>query len=164
MVVFRLPSGIAGISILRECRINPASVNFQTINFQIKQHYETSVSKQLQAQWIFGCIGWIFERKIKMPNFYIFRKRESKSKNNISRQGCTWGTMGKFSSDLTINFQIMKAKIITIICAIIGALALFVFIPAEAPTGELQILWSGSWLFVFWLCSKGIEKYGDDER
>ena len=64
----------------------------------------------------------------------------------------------------TINFQIMKAKIITIICAIIGALALFVFIPAEAPTGELQLLWSGSWLFVFWLCSKGIEKYGDDEQ
>lgn len=58
----------------------------------------------------------------------------------------------------------MKAKIITIICAIIGALALFVFIPAEAPTAELQLLWSGSWFFVFWLCSKGIEKYGDDER
>ena len=57
----------------------------------------------------------------------------------------------------------MKAKIITIICAIIGALAL-VFLPAEAPTVGLQILWSGSWLFVFWLCSKGIEKYGDDER
>ena len=62
------------------------------------------------------------------------------------------------------KFLDMKAKIITIICAIIGALALFVFIPAEAPTGELQILWSGSWLFVFWLCSKGIEKYGEDER
>ena len=90
---FPLPSGITGISILRGCRTNPASVNFQAI-----------------------------------------------------------------------NFQIMKAKIITIICGIIGALALFVFIPAEAPTGELQILWSGSWLFVFWLCSKGIEKYGDDER
>ena len=57
----------------------------------------------------------------------------------------------------------MKAKIITIICAIIGALAL-VFLPAEAPTVGRQILWSGSWLFVFWLCSKGIEKYGDDER
>ena len=58
----------------------------------------------------------------------------------------------------------MKAKIITTICAIIGALALFVFIPAEAPTGELQILWSGSWLFVLLLCVKGIEKYGEDER
>ena len=58
----------------------------------------------------------------------------------------------------------MKAKIITNICAIIGALALFVFIPAETSTGELQILWSGSWLFVLWLCSKGIEKYGDDEQ
>ena len=58
----------------------------------------------------------------------------------------------------------MKAKIIITICAIIGALALFIFIPAEAPTSELQILWSGSWLFVFWLCSKGIEKYGDDEQ
>ena len=57
----------------------------------------------------------------------------------------------------------MKAKIITIICAIIGALAL-VFLPAEAPTVGLQILWSGSWLFVFWLCAKGIEKYGEDER
>ena len=55
----------------------------------------------------------------------------------------------------------MKAKIITTICAIIGALALFVFIPAEAPTVGKQIIWSGSWLFVFWLCSKGIEKYGD---
>ena len=140
-----------------------------TINFQIKQHYETSVSKQLQAKWIFGCSGWIFERKIKMPNFHIFRKRERKSKNNISRQGCTWGTMGKFSSNLTINFQtinfqIMKSKIITTICAIVGALALFVFFPAEAPTGELQILWSGSWLFVFWLCVKGIDKYGEDEQ
>ena len=55
----------------------------------------------------------------------------------------------------------MKSKIITTICAIVGALALFVFIPAEAPTGELQILWSGSWLFVLLLCAKGIEKYGD---
>ena len=58
----------------------------------------------------------------------------------------------------------MKAKIITTICAIIGALALFVFIPAEAPTGELQLLWSGSWLFVFWLCAKCINKYGNDEQ
>ena len=54
----------------------------------------------------------------------------------------------------------MKAKIITTICAIIGALALFVFIPAEAPTGGLQLLWSGSWLFVLLLCAKGIDKYG----
>lgn len=54
----------------------------------------------------------------------------------------------------------MKAKIITTICAIIGALAL-VFLPAEAPTAGQQFLWSGSWLFVFWLCAKGIEKYGD---
>ena len=58
----------------------------------------------------------------------------------------------------------MKAKIITNICAIIGALALFVFIPAEASTSGMQILWSGSWLFVFWLCVKGIEKYGDDKQ
>ena len=57
----------------------------------------------------------------------------------------------------------MKAKIITTICAIIGALALFV-LPAEAPTIGLQILWSGSWLFVFLLCAKGIEKYGNDEQ
>ena len=58
----------------------------------------------------------------------------------------------------------MKSKVITTICAIICALALFVFLPAEAPTGGQQLLWSGSWLFVFWLCSKGIEKYGEDER
>ena len=58
----------------------------------------------------------------------------------------------------------MKAKIITTICAIIGALALFVFIPAEAPTAELQLLWSGSWLFVFWLCAKLIDKYGEKEE
>ena len=58
----------------------------------------------------------------------------------------------------------MKSKIITIICAIIGALALFVFLPAEASTVGLQILWSGSWLFVFLLCAKGIEKYGNDEQ
>ena len=58
----------------------------------------------------------------------------------------------------------MKSKIITIICAIVGALALFVFLPAEAPTGELQILWSSSWLFVLWLCAKGINKYGEDEQ
>ena len=57
----------------------------------------------------------------------------------------------------------MKSKIITTICAIVGALAL-VFLPAEASTIGLQILWSGSWLFVFWLCAKGIEKYGDDEQ
>ena len=57
----------------------------------------------------------------------------------------------------------MKAKIITTICAIVGALALFV-LPAEAPNVGLQILWSGSWLFVFWLCAKGIEKYGDYEQ
>ena len=54
----------------------------------------------------------------------------------------------------------MKAKIITTICSIIGALAL-VFLPAEASTIGLQILWSGSWLFVFLLCAKGIEKYGE---
>ena len=54
----------------------------------------------------------------------------------------------------------MKAKVIITICAIVGALAL-VFIPAEASTIGLQILWSGSWLFVFLLCAKGIEKYGD---
>ena len=58
----------------------------------------------------------------------------------------------------------MKSKVITSICAIIIALALFVFLPAEAPTGELQILWSGSWLFIFWLCAKGIDKYGEDEQ
>ena len=57
----------------------------------------------------------------------------------------------------------MKAKIITTICSIIGALALFV-LPAEASTIGLQILWSGSWLFVFWLCAKGIEKYGNNEQ
>lgn len=57
----------------------------------------------------------------------------------------------------------MKAKIITTICAIVGALAL-VFLPAEAPTAGQQILWSGSWLFVFWLCAKGIEKYGEKEE
>ena len=57
----------------------------------------------------------------------------------------------------------MKAKIIKTICAIVGALAL-VFLPAEASTVGLQILWSGSWLFVFWLCAKGIEKYGNNEQ
>ena len=57
----------------------------------------------------------------------------------------------------------MKAKIITTICAVVGALALFV-LPAEASTIGLQILWSGSWLFVFWLCAKGIEKYGNNEQ
>lgn len=58
----------------------------------------------------------------------------------------------------------MKAKIITTICAIVGALALFVFIPAEAPTSGTQILWSGSWLLVLLLCAKGINKYGEDEQ
>ena len=57
----------------------------------------------------------------------------------------------------------MKSKIITNICAIVCALALFV-LPAEASTVGLQILWSGSWLFVFWLCAKGIEKFGNDEQ
>ena len=57
----------------------------------------------------------------------------------------------------------MKSKIITTICAVVGALAL-VFLPAEASTIGLQILWSGSWLFVFWLCAKGIEKYGNNEQ
>ena len=57
----------------------------------------------------------------------------------------------------------MKSKVITTICAIIGALALFI-LPAEASTIGLQILWSGSWLFVFLLCAKGIEKYGNDEQ
>ena len=54
----------------------------------------------------------------------------------------------------------MKAKIITTICAVVGALAL-VFLPAEAPTAGIQVIWSGSWLIVFLLCAKGIEKYGD---
>ena len=58
----------------------------------------------------------------------------------------------------------MKAKIITTICAIVGALALFVFLPAEASTAELQLLWSGSWLLVLLLCAKGIDKYGEDEQ
>ena len=57
----------------------------------------------------------------------------------------------------------MKSKVIITICAIVGALALFV-LPAEAPTVGLQILWSGSWLFVFLLCAKGIDKYGNDEQ
>ena len=57
----------------------------------------------------------------------------------------------------------MKSKIITTICAIVGALAL-VFLPAEASTLGLQIIWSGSWLFVFLLCAKGIEKFGNDEQ
>ena len=57
----------------------------------------------------------------------------------------------------------MKAKVIKTICAIVGALALFV-LPAEASTIGLQILWSGSWLFVFLLCAKGIDKYGNDEQ
>ena len=57
----------------------------------------------------------------------------------------------------------MKSKIITTICAVIGALALFV-LPAEASTVGLQILWSGSWLFVFLLCAKGIENYGNYEQ
>ena len=57
----------------------------------------------------------------------------------------------------------MKAKVFTTICAIVGALAL-VFIPAEASTLGLQILWSGSLLVVFLLCAKGIEKYGNDEQ
>lgn len=57
----------------------------------------------------------------------------------------------------------MKSKTITTICAIVGALAL-VFLPAEASTIGLQILWSGSWLFVFLLCAKGIDKYGNIEQ
>ena len=57
----------------------------------------------------------------------------------------------------------MKAKIITTICAVVGALALFVFIPSEAPTSGTQIIWSGSWLFVLILCAKGIDKYGEDD-
>ncbi len=57
----------------------------------------------------------------------------------------------------------MKSKIIITICAVVGALAL-VFLPAEAPTVGLQILWSGSWLFVFLLCAKGIDKYGEKEE
>ena len=57
----------------------------------------------------------------------------------------------------------MKAKIIKTICAIVGALAL-VFLPAEASTIGLQIIWSGSWLFVFLLRAKGIEKYGNYEQ
>ena len=57
----------------------------------------------------------------------------------------------------------MKSKIITTICSIVGALALFVFLPAEASTIGLQILWSGSWLFVLILCAKGIDKYGEDD-
>ena len=57
----------------------------------------------------------------------------------------------------------MKSKIITTICSIVGALALFI-LPAEASTVGLQILWSGSWLFVFLLCAKSIEKYGNNEQ
>ena len=57
----------------------------------------------------------------------------------------------------------MKAKIISTICSIVGALAL-VFLPAEASTIGLQIIWSGSWLIVFLLCAKVIEKYGNYEQ
>ncbi len=62
------------------------------------------------------------------------------------------------------KFLDMKAKVITTICAIVGALALFVFIPSEASTSGTQILWSGSWLIVLLLCAKGIDKYGEDEQ
>lgn len=58
----------------------------------------------------------------------------------------------------------MKAKIITTICAIIGALALFVFIPAEAQTLSGQLLWTCSWLVVLFLCGKGMAKYGEKEE
>ena len=58
----------------------------------------------------------------------------------------------------------MKSKIITTMCSVVGALALFVFLPAEAPTAGLQIIWSGSWLIVFLLCAKVIEKYGNNEQ
>ena len=57
----------------------------------------------------------------------------------------------------------MKSKVIITICAIVGALAL-VFLPAEASTIGLQILWSGSWLVVFLLWAKCIEKYGNYEQ
>ena len=57
----------------------------------------------------------------------------------------------------------MKSKIITTICAVVGALAL-VFLPAEAPTAGIQVIWSGSWLIVFLLCAKGIDKYGNVEQ
>ena len=57
----------------------------------------------------------------------------------------------------------MKSKFITTICATVGALDR-VFLSAEAPTAGLQIIWSGSWLIVFLLCSKGIDKYGDIEQ
>ena len=58
----------------------------------------------------------------------------------------------------------MKAKIITTICTFAGALALFVCIPAEAPTIIGQILWSGFWVFVLWLSVKGIDKYANKDE
>lgn len=58
----------------------------------------------------------------------------------------------------------MKAKIITTICTFLGALALFVCIPAEAPTIIGQILWSGFWTFVLWLSVKGIDKYANKDE
>lgn len=58
----------------------------------------------------------------------------------------------------------MKAKIITTICTYLGALALFVCIPAEAPTIIGQILWSAFWLVVLWLSTKGIDKYANKDE
>lgn len=55
----------------------------------------------------------------------------------------------------------MKSKILTGFFTFIGAMALFVCIPAEAPTAIGQLLWSGSWVVVLLLCSKGIERFGN---
>ena len=46
-----------------------------------------------------------------MPNYHIHRKREGKSKNSISREVCARWTVGKFSADLTINFQTINFQI-----------------------------------------------------
>ena len=111
---------------------------------RIKQCCDLHFNKCIRARYVFWICGQVWSHSIFPVVSPAFRFWE-----DINFQA--------------INFQIMKAKIITTICAVVGALAL-VFLPAEASTVGLQIIWSGSWLFVFLLCAKGIEKYGNNEQ
>ena len=57
----------------------------------------------------------------------------------------------------------MKAKIMRTVYGMVTVMSLFLAC-SEAETGMIQILWSGSWMFVCLLSAKRFEKCLDKEE
>ena len=56
-----------------------------------------------------------------------------------------------------------KDKIIAGIASLVAAIA-FVLLTGEAESADTQLLWSGSWMAVFAICAKVVEKHTENEE